>query len=75
MMHSPQSCFTRFQSSIDQYTLPERFTFPFYYTPHPLCELAAQELQLHLETQTQWQHNFGLNGDLDTAIGKMFGCF
>ncbi|NVO98996.1 RNA pseudouridine synthase, partial [Photobacterium damselae subsp. damselae] len=73
MMHSPQSCFTRFQSSIDQYTLPERFTFPFYYTPHPLCELAAQELQLHLETQTQWQHNFGLNGDLDTAIGKMFG--
>ncbi|WP_420745047.1 pseudouridine synthase [Photobacterium damselae] len=72
-MHSPQSCFTRFQSSIDQYTLPERFTFPFYYTPHPLCELAAQELQLHLETQTQWQHNFGLNGDLDTAIGKMFG--
>ncbi|MBA5682790.1 RNA pseudouridine synthase [Photobacterium damselae subsp. damselae] len=72
-MHSPQSCFTRFQSAIDQYTLPERFTFPFYYTPHPLCELAAQELQLHLETQTQWQHNFGLNGDLDTAIGKMFG--
>jgi tRNA pseudouridine32 synthase/23S rRNA pseudouridine746 synthase len=26
-----------------------------------------------LETQDQWQHNFGLSGDIDNAIGKMFG--
>ncbi|MFT6909559.1 MAG: tRNA pseudouridine32 synthase/23S rRNA pseudouridine746 synthase [Oleiphilaceae bacterium] len=65
--------FTPFQQSIAAYALPERFTFPFYYQPHPLCLLAAKELQAHLETQTQWQHNFGLTGDTDTAIGKMFG--
>jgi len=65
--------FTPFQQSIIAYALPERFTFPFYYQPHPLCLLAAKELQAHLETQTQWQHNFGLTGDTETAIGKMFG--
>jgi len=65
--------FTPFQQSIAAYALPERFTFPFYYQPHPLCLLAAKELQTHLDTQTQWQHNFGLTGDTDTAIGKMFG--
>ena len=72
-MHSPEHCFTPFKSSIDAYTLPERFTFPFYYEPHPLCQLAAEELQQHLEAQTQWQHNFGLTGDKAAAIGKMFG--
>ncbi|MCK5697857.1 MAG: RNA pseudouridine synthase, partial [Gammaproteobacteria bacterium] len=41
--------------------------------PHPLCLLAAKELQQHLNTQTQWQHNFGLGDDQDNIIGKMFG--
>ncbi|MDC9725791.1 MAG: RluA family pseudouridine synthase [Gammaproteobacteria bacterium] len=65
--------FTPFKQSIDLYDLPQRFTFPFYYQPHPLCELAVEELQHYLETYTGWQHNFGLTGDLDTAVGKMFG--
>lgn len=65
--------FTPFQESIASTALPERFTFPFYYEPHPLCLLAIQALQNHLETQNQWQHNFGLTGDMGSAIGKMFG--
>ena len=68
-----QACFTPFKASIDAYNLPERFTFPFYYEPHPLCVLAVKELKEHLATQRQWQHNFGLNGEAETAIGKMFG--
>ncbi len=68
-----ENLFTSFKQSIDSYSLPERFTFPFYYQTHPLCLLAAKQLQQHLETQTQWQHNFGLTGDKETAIGKMFG--
>ncbi len=68
-----ENYFTAFKESIDSYTLPERFTFPFYYQPHPLCLLAAKELQNHLKTQTEWQHNFGITGNKDTAIGKMFG--
>ncbi|MFT4654950.1 MAG: tRNA pseudouridine32 synthase/23S rRNA pseudouridine746 synthase [Patiriisocius sp.] len=66
-------CFTRFSSSIEEYSLPERFTFPFYYQPHPLCMLAAQQLQKHLTHQTQWQHNFGLFANTKNIIGKMFG--
>jgi tRNA pseudouridine32 synthase / 23S rRNA pseudouridine746 synthase len=72
-MSSSENLFTPFKQSIDSYTLPERFTFPFYYQPHPLCLLAAKELQTHLETQTLWHHNFGLADNKQTAIGKMFG--
>ncbi|EGQ7936821.1 RluA family pseudouridine synthase [Vibrio vulnificus] len=77
-MHTPDPCFTSFTTAIDSYALPERFTFPFYYTPHPLCVLAAEQLQQHLLTQQEWQHNFGLlNGEVvsddESAIGKMFG--
>lgn len=54
--------------------VPEKFTFPFYYTPHPLTEIAASELQHYLETQTDLDHNFGVGRDNgDMVIGKMFG--
>ena len=39
---------------------PERFTYPFYYEPHPLCLLAAKEVQQHLQT-------------MPLTEGKMFG--
>jgi len=58
--------FTSFKQEINCYKLPEKFTFPFYYQPHPLSLLAAKELQYHLKTQTDWQHDFN-------HIGKMFG--
>ncbi|MCF6405998.1 pseudouridine synthase [Chitinophaga filiformis] len=62
------------EESIKQITLPERFTFPFYYEPHPLTRIAAAELQHYLETQTDLEHNFGLDASQDgMAIGKMFG--
>ncbi|GLO63946.1 pseudouridine synthase [Vibrio sp. MACH09] len=71
-MHSPQHCFTRFNVAIEGYELPKEFTFPFYYTPHPLCVLAAEQLQQHLETQTDFEHDFGLESN-ETGRGKMFG--
>ena len=66
-------CFNTFKAPVDTYSLPEKFTFPFYYQPHPLCQLAAEELQEHLNTQKDWQHDFGLAGDKPNATGKMFG--
>lgn len=53
---------------------PERFTFPFFYQPHPLTRIAVAELQHYLETDKSLEHNFGLESDdLSPAIGKMFG--
>lgn len=71
-MHSPQHCFHRFDVAIEGYDLPEQFTFPFYYTPHPLCVLAAKQLQQYLETQTDFEHDFGLENQ-GSGRGKMFG--
>jgi len=79
-MQSLDSNFKKFKSNIDEYTLPERFTFPFYYEPHPLCVLAAEELQAELSTTQAWQHDFGLDtqhqgcaASQGSASGKMFG--
>lgn len=71
MLYSP---FQLFKTKVSDIPLPEVFTFPFYYEPHPLSLLAAAELQSHLETQTDFNHNFGLkNNQPGLVIGKMFG--
>jgi tRNA pseudouridine32 synthase / 23S rRNA pseudouridine746 synthase len=57
--------FHPFVQEISQESIPEKFTYPFYYTPHPLCLMAAKELQHYLLTQIQWKEE--LTG------GKMFG--
>jgi tRNA pseudouridine32 synthase/23S rRNA pseudouridine746 synthase len=50
------------------------FTFSSDDTPHPLCVLAANKLQLYLQQQQEWSHNFGLSPETaGTVIGKMFG--
>lgn len=66
--------FTHFKASITDFSLPEKFTFPFYYEPHPLAVLAVEELQEYLRTQTDFDHNFGIDASKDgLVIGKMFG--
>jgi tRNA pseudouridine32 synthase/23S rRNA pseudouridine746 synthase len=66
--------FIRFKSATDGIELPHAFTFPFYYQPHPLSLLAANELQDYLENQFDANHNFGLNEEQEgLVIGKMFG--
>nr|WP_294774795.1 RluA family pseudouridine synthase [uncultured Flavobacterium sp.] len=68
------SNFIAFQQNISGIALPDKFTFPFYYEPHELSIIAAKELQNYLETQTDFEHNFGLNEAQDgLVIGKMFG--
>ncbi|WP_082788131.1 RluA family pseudouridine synthase [Bacteroides intestinalis] len=55
----------RFTTSISDIPLPERFTYPFCYTPHPLCVMAAEEVQHYLSKQSDWQK--------ELSQGKMFG--
>lgn len=54
-----------FSSDISHIPLPEAFTYPFCYTPHPLCQLAATEVQHYLSRQSAWQE--------ELQAGKMFG--
>ncbi len=44
---------------------PERFTYPFCYEPHPLCVMAAKEVQAYI----------GIHAEIreDADNGKMFG--
>ena len=44
---------------------PERFTYPFCYEPHPLCQLAAKEVQAYIATHPEIRE--------DADQGKMFG--
>ena len=63
------SYFTPFKHSIESYSLPEKFTFPFYYEPHPLCVLAAKSLQQEIVAQ-----DYPLNSvDESSDNGKMLG--
>ena len=65
--------FTPFPKIVDISNLPQRFTFPFDYKPHPLCVTASEELQKYLKSK-DWVHNFGLVEDKEgQIIGKMFG--
>ena len=44
---------------------PERFTYPFCYEPHPLCEMAAKEVQAYIGSHAEIRE--------DADKGKMFG--
>ena len=65
-MLNQTACFTTFTQTIDNIRLPEKFTFPFYYQPHPLAIAAVQQLQQQLEVQASVIENAD-------NTGKMFG--
>ena len=67
--------FTPFLSAINNHLIPDEFTLQTAGNlPHPLSLLAAQELQQYLQTQSDWEHNFGLsNTNNGNIVGKMFG--
>lgn len=60
-----ESKFHTFAQPIQSIPLPERFTYPFHYTPHPLCVIAAEETQVYLKERTEWRE--------ELQTGKMFG--
>jgi tRNA pseudouridine32 synthase/23S rRNA pseudouridine746 synthase len=67
----PDPFFKSFKLELE---IPAQFNFISDGKPHPLCLLAAQELQEYLKHQNDWEHNFGLNPKQEGfIIGKMFG--
>lgn len=66
--------FHTFCDTTDHIDIPQLFTFPFYYEPHALSILAAQQVQDYLLHQNDFEHNFGLiPNQKGLIIGKMFG--
>lgn len=57
--------FHRFKQPVAHIPLPEEFTYPFRYTPHPLCLIAAKEVQQYIGAQKAWEQ--------ELQNGKMFG--
>jgi tRNA pseudouridine32 synthase/23S rRNA pseudouridine746 synthase len=55
----------RFKSDISVVEAPQRFNNPFYYSPHPLCVMAAGEVRDMLSLDSALV--------ADAARGKMFG--
>ena len=55
----------RFKKDISVVEAPGRFINPFYYSPHPLCVMAAQEVRAMLSSDSTVA--------ADAAKGKMFG--
>ncbi len=76
-INNEDNSLTHSENAVTAPSIPERFTYPFCYTPHPIAVRAAHALQKHLDGPLCWAHNFGVNGgtlnDDSTAIGKMFG--
>jgi len=64
--------FIEFDQDVSNIELPEKFTFPFYYEPHPIAMIAAEELQSYLEDHN-FGHDFGIQRRTQHSIGKMFG--
>ena len=55
----------RFVDDVSGIVLPERFTFPFHYVPHPLCKTAAAQVMQYVDGRADWQS--------ELRQGKMLG--
>lgn len=54
-----------FDTSTTGVELPRQFTFPFHYTPHPLCVMAVRQVQRYVASRSDWA------SEMDQ--GKMLG--
>lgn len=70
MERSPK--FSAFSSPTDHLGEPEAFTYPFFYVPHPLVELAAEELRVRLEKDPEAARGLE-SGNAAQTYGKMLG--
>ena len=60
-----QPMFHSFSGDIPAFPLPDKFTYPFCYTPHPLTEAAARQVEEYVGGRKDWQE--------ELSQGKMFG--
>ena len=62
-----------FKTDIHSIELPKKFTYPFFYEPHPLCILASEEIQRQLLEDERINLLFNPKSKNCLPYGKMFG--
>lgn len=62
-----------FKTDIHSIELPNKFTYPFFYEPHPLCILASEEVQQQLSQDKRINPLFDPQSKDCLPHGKMFG--
>ena len=64
----------RFNPEEEKEDVPQKFTFPFLYEPHPLALKAATQLRSFLDGLDNWFFDLNLGPeDYQHPLGKMFG--
>lgn len=71
-MNTNHPYFHHFKTDIRHIPIPDILGYPHNYQPHELAIIAAEELQNYLNSQLDWEHDFGFD-PTDETIGKMFG--
>lgn len=65
--------FRLFKSNINEIEKPRKFTYPFFYEPHPLSLIASTELQTELLAHPLIAPLFDSSKTNSLPTGKMFG--
>lgn len=63
-----------FECNIEGMELPMQFTFPFHYTPHPLCVAAARQVQQYVASREEWADELSRGKMLGVMVVKATHC-
>ena len=63
-----------FECNIEGMELPGQFTFPFHYTPHPLCVAAARQVQQYVASREEWADELSRGKMLGVMVVKATHC-
>ncbi|TXC76987.1 RluA family pseudouridine synthase [Luteibaculum oceani] len=72
MLGKKGELFHKLEFNEEEIEIPQKFTFPFNYSPHPLSVLAVDQLKTFLASENDIPYDFGI-GVNSMGFGKMFG--
>ena len=64
------SKFHRFEGDVAAVELPQQFTCPFCYEPHPLALMAVGQVQHYVASRTDWADEMGAGKMLGVLVAK-----
>ena len=64
------SKFHRFEGDVAAVELPQQFTCPFCYEPHPLALMAVGQVQHYVASRADWADEMGAGKMLGVLVAK-----